>query len=138
LSTEWTIEYPPGVLTDESLTQAVEQFHQLHHRICGHAYRGQREVELTKVRVTAIGMREKPLVAPLAPATERVRARGTRNIFFLTQHGFLGCPIYTRESLGAGATLTGPAVVEQYDSTVLVTPGWSGQVDSYGNLILQR
>jgi N-methylhydantoinase A len=138
LSTEWTVECPPGVLTDESLTQAVEQFHQLHHRICGHAYRGQREVELTKVRVAAIGMREKPPIIPLAPATEGVRTRETRNVFFLTQRGFLDCPIYDRKCFGVGTTLTGPAVVEQYDSTVLVTPGWSGQVDPDGNLILRR
>ena len=138
LSTEWTMDCPPGVLTNESLAQVVEQFHQLHHRTCGHAYRGQREVELTKVRVAAIGIREKPPVARLAPATERARASETRSVFFLTPHGFLDCPIYERKHFGAGTTLTGPAVVEQYDSTVLITPGWSGRVDTFGNLILQR
>jgi N-methylhydantoinase A len=138
LSTEWTVDCPAGALTDESLAQAVEQFHQLHYRICGHAYRGQREVELTKVRVGAIGIREKPSITRLTPATARVRTSGTRSIFFLTQHEFLTCPIYERNRFGAGTTLTGPAVVEQYDATVLVTPGWNGRVDLYGNLILQR
>jgi N-methylhydantoinase A len=138
LSTEWTVECPPGALTDESLTQAVEQFHQLHHRICGHAYRGQREVELTKVRVAAIGIREKLSLVPLAPARETIQAVGECKVFFLAQREFLDCPIYARERFGAGTTLTGPAVVEQYDSTILVTPGWSGRVDAFGNLILQR
>jgi N-methylhydantoinase A/oxoprolinase/acetone carboxylase beta subunit len=59
-------------------------------------------------------------------------------VFFLTHHGFLDCPIYERKHFRAGTTLIGPAVIEQYDSTVLVTPGWSGRVDAYGNLILQR
>jgi N-methylhydantoinase A len=138
LSTEWAVECPPGWLTGESLAQAVERFHQLHHRVCGHAYRGQREVELTKVRVAAAGVREKPPLLQLAPATESLPARGTRNVFFLAHRGFLACPIYDRKRFGAGTTLTGPAVIEQYDSTVLVSPGWNGQVDPYGNLILRR
>lgn len=138
LSTQWTVHCPPGALTHEALAQAVEQFHQLHLRICGHAYHGQREVELTKVRVAAIGVREKPLVTRLAPAREMMRAVGERKVFFLARREFLDCPIYARERFGAGTTLTGPAVVEQYDSTILVTPGWSGRVDTFGNLILQR
>jgi 5-oxoprolinase (ATP-hydrolysing) len=46
--------------------------------------------------------------------------------------------IYDRDRLGVGAAFTGPAIVEQFDATTVVPPGWSAVVDRYGNLILQR
>ena len=37
--------------------------------------------------------------------------------------GYVETPVYRRESLGAGLTLTGPAIVEEPDSTTVVHPG---------------
>lgn len=45
--------------------------------------------------------------------------------------------VHKRDALHAGHTLTGPAVVEQDDTTVLVPPGWSATVDPLGNLRLR-
>jgi N-methylhydantoinase A len=46
--------------------------------------------------------------------------------------------VFDRAALGAGARLTGPAIVEQPDTTVLVPGGHTGEVDRLGNLILRR
>jgi N-methylhydantoinase A len=46
--------------------------------------------------------------------------------------------VFERADLGAGARLTGPAIIEQPDTTVLVPAGHLGQVDRFGNLILRR
>ena len=46
--------------------------------------------------------------------------------------------LYERERLDIGATIAGPAIVEQFDATTVIPPGWSGHVDGYGNLILQK
>ncbi len=64
--------------------------------------------------------------------------KGQRRVFFSNSTGFVDSPIYERERLGAGATLTGPAIVEQYDSTVMVPPDFWAQVDRFGNLILEK
>jgi N-methylhydantoinase A len=42
--------------------------------------------------------------------------------------------VYRREQLGVGVTLTGPAVVEQLDSTTVIEPGDRMRVDALGNL----
>jgi N-methylhydantoinase A len=34
--------------------------------------------------------------------------------------------------------VTGPAVLEQPDTTILIEPGLSGRVDDFGNIILSR
>src|SRR5699024_1458020 len=43
---------------------------------------------------------------------------------------------YDREKLGVGTEFVGPVIIEQYDSTVIVPPGFSGVVDEVGNLVL--
>ena len=43
-----------------------------------------------------------------------------------------------KSNIKAGDTFEGPAIVEQDDTTTLVTPGWCGRVDPHGNLVLER
>jgi N-methylhydantoinase A len=59
-----------------------------------------------------------------------------RPVWFATQGATL-TPTYARAKLQAGNRLTGPALVLQYDATVVITPGWMGRVDEFGNLWLE-
>ncbi len=47
-------------------------------------------------------------------------------------------PVYERDGLGPGATVAGPAIVEQFDATTVLPKGWLGRVDGHLNLILER
>ena len=49
----------------------------------------------------------------------------------------LGTPVYDRDDLPAGFTFEGPAIVEQFDSTVVVPPGTKAEVDQYLNIIIR-
>ena len=51
---------------------------------------------------------------------------------------FVDTPVYDRARLAPGAQLAGPAVIEEYDSTALLFPGWSAAVDDYENLTFTR
>ena len=51
---------------------------------------------------------------------------------------FVEATVYDRERLGPGAGFTGPAIVEQYDTTTWVPRGWSAVADHTGNLMLER
>ena len=44
---------------------------------------------------------------------------------------------YDRESLQAGNRLSGPAIVNQYDSTTVVPPGLSAHIDRFGNIVIE-
>jgi N-methylhydantoinase A len=44
-------------------------------------------------------------------------------------------PIYARDTLVPGITLTGPAVITQYDTTTVIPPGWHAWIDAVSNLI---
>jgi N-methylhydantoinase A/oxoprolinase/acetone carboxylase beta subunit len=40
--------------------------------------------------------------------------------------------------LQAGNVIAGPAIIEQYDATTVVDMGWQGQVDRWGNVVLEK
>ena len=65
--------------------------------------------------------------------------KGTRRAYFPNangpnQGGFTDCPIYDRYALPVGATLDGPAIIEEAEATTLVRPGDSASVDPWLNL----
>jgi N-methylhydantoinase A len=47
-------------------------------------------------------------------------------------------PVYDRARLGAGDVVEGPAVLEEFSSTVPLHPGFSARVDRFGNLLITR
>jgi N-methylhydantoinase A len=47
-------------------------------------------------------------------------------------------PVYARDTLGAGATFDGPAVVEERETTSVIRPGWHVEVATDGSLIAHR
>ena len=46
--------------------------------------------------------------------------------------------VYYRAGLSSGERFDGPAVVYQEDSTTVVPPDWSAEVDEYANIIMAR
>jgi N-methylhydantoinase A len=46
--------------------------------------------------------------------------------------------LFDREALRPGHWLTGPALLFQLDATTVIPPGWQGQVDGFGHLLLER
>ncbi len=67
-------------------------------------------------------------------ATLAEAATGRRPVWF---DGWHDTPVYWRDHLPAGARLTGPAVIEQMDSTVLLEPGDRMAADAAGNLVVE-
>ncbi|MFW6091670.1 MAG: hypothetical protein ACODAF_07295, partial [Actinomycetota bacterium] len=66
---------------------------------------------------------------------------GTRRVYFdapETGGTWVDTPTYDRYALGAGDVVTGPAVVEEFGSTVPVHPGFAAEVDRHGNLRMGR
>ncbi|MBL0933291.1 MAG: hydantoinase/oxoprolinase family protein [Rhizobiaceae bacterium] len=52
--------------------------------------------------------------------------------------GVVATPVYLRDDLPEGASLAGPALITQFDTTTLVPPGWTVRVDAAMNLIMDR
>jgi len=52
--------------------------------------------------------------------------------------GWQDVPLFDRENLGEGATVTGPAIIREATGTNVIEDGWNARVDAAGNLILER
>ncbi|MDX2379975.1 MAG: hydantoinase/oxoprolinase family protein [Acidimicrobiia bacterium] len=64
--------------------------------------------------------------------------KSTRQMVFARGAAPVDAPVYVRSSLGAGARFTGPAVVEERETTSVIRPGWDVEVATDGSLIATR
>ncbi|HEY1726890.1 MAG TPA: hydantoinase/oxoprolinase family protein [Candidatus Baltobacteraceae bacterium] len=120
-----------------TFAQAIEAFHQKHERTYGYASR-EDAVEVVAARLVAVGEVAKPNISNvMVSVVEPQRPSSHRQVYF-AQKGRINTPVYQREQLGGGATVAGPAIIEQYDSATLVAPSWTAAVDELGNLNLVR
>jgi N-methylhydantoinase A len=119
---------------------AVTAFHDAHERLYGYCFRDrpEQEVEWVNLRVTGVGPIRRPALRPLAASTDAVRPSGSRPVCFDTTAGFVDTPTYWRPDLPAGATVDGPAVIEEYGATLPLHPGFRATVDPLANLVVSR
>ena len=50
----------------------------------------------------------------------------------------LETPRYSRKDLLPGHNISGPAIIDQMDSTTVVLPNWKAEIDQMGNIIISR
>jgi N-methylhydantoinase A len=92
-------------------------------------------IELVTLRVEAAG-RTTP--SPHRYLAEIPPPEPTQLTTVLWEGGPQETPIYARETLGAGAHVTGPTILTQLDTTTIVPPGWAGTIHRSGALILRK
>lgn len=126
-------------LTAEDVERYRRDFDSIHEQCHGHAAPDQ-AVEVVNYRVQAIGVVPRVAMPTIQAASGPVHEAvvGYRPAFFpaAAVDGFVDTPVYARVKLFAGHRIVGPAIVEQYDSTVVVFPEQTAEVDAYGNLLI--
>lgn len=118
---------------DASLETLSRHFREQHRSRYGFASDTEPTMILN-MRTTAIGRVERPRLNRLdAGGSAPSRAlKQTRRVFF---GGALECPAYDRDQLRAGNEITGPAIIEQMDTTTVLPPATSARVHESGSLI---
>ena len=129
-----------GRVTKESIDRAVELFLERHEQEFGYSVPLEfTSVEFVNARLTATGpapVGELHEEDGTGTGTADDAATGTRPVHFAEEGDWVETAVYARERLKPSATFAGPAIVEQADSTTVVPPGVTVEVDPYGNLIL--
>ncbi|MFT4561882.1 MAG: N-methylhydantoinase A [Gammaproteobacteria bacterium] len=116
----------------------VEAFHHYFEELTGRSWREKEAVELVNLRISAIVERAKPSLSRPALRHAEPTAYSSRAVGFLGYTDLIPTPIYRRDELSFASGLTGPAVIEQYESTTILPPGWHCRLDEFGNLILTK
>jgi N-methylhydantoinase A len=135
---EVRVDVPDGPVTPDVADAVAHAFHEAHRRLYGYDFRSdsRQEVEWVNLRVTGVGPIHKPPLAQVPTGIGAGTARtGTRDVFF---EEWTPAQVYDRGRLGAGDVVTGPAVLEEFGSTIPVHPGFTAMVDRYGNVLLGR
>lgn len=135
---ELTVPCPTPPLKAADLDLMRERFHEVHEQAHGHRAESE-PIELVSVRLISEGLVAQAKLSPFEPTGKKVAAArlGERQIFFGKELGLMNCAIYDREHLEPGHEITGPAVVEQMDTTTVIHPEQYAGVDAYRNLIIK-
>ena len=135
-SFELTVDYPSRPTKTDLAKVIGDNFYKAHLRRFGYADRAE-PVEVVNLRLKLEVAMEKPSVQPQSTgAADSAHALiGEAEVVF--QEGALASPLYQRDQLTCGNTVSGPALIIQMDSTTVLTPGWGGVVDPFGNLLLE-
>ncbi|GIU95922.1 MAG: 5-oxoprolinase [Gaiellaceae bacterium] len=132
-SWEVEVELPSRRVTPEALAALVARFEDEHERLYGVRGQAGSPVQLRALRVAALG--PMPPADVLAPADPPVRDAERVARF---GHDALAVPVRTRSSIDAEPE-EGPLLVDEYDTTVVVRPGWTvRRHEATSTLILER
>jgi N-methylhydantoinase A len=135
---EVRVPVPDGPIDPATTDVVAAAFHRAHRAVYGYDFVGdeRQPVEWVNVRVTGVG----PIAAPRLPdlpAREKAASSGHRPVC-LDSSEWVDTEIYWRPDLAPGQHLDGPAVVEDFGSTVPLHAGFWADVDTVGNLIITR
>ena len=95
-------------------------------------------IRMVNLRSTVLGLRPKVDLKGLGPEKAggfEAAIKGKRPVYFGGQ--FVSCPIVERSRLATGISFTGPAIIEQRDTTTVIEPGTKVLVDDYYNLVME-
>ena len=94
--------------------------------------------EAMSAEMMAVAVELETMAAEAMPAeAPGVTVAGHRDVYFDGQIA-TNTMVLQRAELVTGAAFVGPAIVEQFDATTLVPPGWCASVDRNGSLLLER
>ncbi|MFJ2029898.1 hydantoinase/oxoprolinase family protein [Streptosporangium sp. NPDC087985] len=134
---EVRVPAPAGPLDEAWRAEVLDRFHEAHQRLYGYGYRDdpRHGVEWVNLRVSGIGPITRPAIGRRPYGTADPRPVTAREVFY---DGWGPTPIYHRADLTAGSVVRGPAVIEEYGSTLPVHPGFTATMDEFGNLEVRR
>jgi len=123
-------------VTQAVVTQLAADFGRLHEQTYG--YSSEREkLQIVAVKVLARGLPAKPRVPErIVAVRETSRAQVLRTAYFGPENGSIETPVLSRAGLTAERR-AGPLIVEEYDSTIVVRPGWTARLDGANNIMME-
>ena len=136
-TSEMTVNMLHDTFGGPALEELGEAFRREHEKTYG--YRVDEPLQLVNIRVIARGLSQKARVPErIEPVSQTApTATGPREVYFGPKDGWVDTPVVDRSSLSDGLS-EGPLIVEEYDSTTVVPPGWRALLDSLSNIVLER
>lgn len=140
---ELRVPAPDGEIDDVWVKTTAEAFHEAHGRTYSQRF-DDKPVQLVNVRVTGVGAVPHVQIAEIergtADASGAIKTTA-RALFWKDDTAgpeWVDTPVYERSQLLAGNEISGPAIVEQFDSTTIIGMNQQATVDAVGHIIIER
>lgn len=135
---EVRVDAPDGEINRKFADEVVSRFHNSHKSLYGYDFAGddRQPVEWVNLRVSGIGPIARPQLKAVDEKGNSPQPSGVRDVIFESLQ--MNTPIYWRPDLSPGFRITGPAVIEEFGSTVPLHPDFELVVDQYLNLIIKK
>ncbi len=130
------IEVPIDLAAGDALASLYRAFEAAHQKLNGHKTGAL--AKIVNLRVVHRAHRPPVSVGAKPPVTKGRSLKGRRSVLFPGETVRLETALHDRARLAEGEQLTGPAIIEQTDSTTLLPPGWSAEVTGGAALLLTR
>lgn len=135
---EITVPIPYGKLNEGSIRQIKSNFVKEYEELYTEASEGV-PIETLNWRVVVKGPTPKLSIQSNIVEFEKDPApKNERKVYFYEYSDYHLTPVYGREQLGPNVTICGPAIIEERESTMVVTPSFNLTVDPFYNLIMQK
>ena len=135
---ECTVEIDTFKVDARSIGKVIEAFHKRHKQLYTYS-EPLSTVEVVNIESTLYGVVEKPERMKIGKGAAPDKAlKGHRNAVFSADGKAIKTPIYDGTPLGAGATIKGPAVIEEVTTTIVIEPGWTARLDESGSYLITR
>jgi len=135
---ECTVEIGNFEINKKSIDKIKEAFHQRHERLYTYSER-HNTIEVVNIESTLLGRVKKPKQGSIEKGMTPAKAlKAHRKAVFSSKGKTARTPVYAGELFGAGATIKGPAIIEEETTTIVIQPGWRAKLDASGSYFLKR
>ena len=134
---EVSVRLPSGVLGQQHVPQITAEFEETYRGLYGRKGPDV-ALEIINWRLVASGPRpEMNLRLPRDTSDKRHARKGSRRAYFPESGEFVETAVYDRYAFKPGVEFTGPAIVEERESTLIVGPSGCAHVDKNLNVIVE-
>lgn len=132
----YSIEVPLLLDDEDPCSRVYDDFLEAHARIYGYSTRT--PARIVNLRSVHQAGGQEQIDASAYTPSEGDPVQGSRDILIAGSRERVKATVYRRSALAVGFSFSGPAIVEQDDTTTLIEPGWDVTVDQAGNLMMNR
>jgi N-methylhydantoinase A len=133
---ECTVDIGTFPINAKSIGKVKDAFHKRHEELYTYSER-HNPVEVVNIESTLFGRIEKPKAPKLAKGATPAKAmKGYRKAIFAASGKATRTPVYDGDRLGAGVAISGPAIIEEVTTTIVIEPGWIAKLDASGSYVI--
>ena len=133
--TELNVPFKNDFVSKQSLETLLTDFHDLHRQLYSFSDK-EAPVEIVNFRLTAIGKMDHLSPPGLrVESTKSIDPDGYRSTI-LDNNTYEEIPLWRRDKLVLGQQISGPAIIDQLDTTTIILFGQKAEVDKWGNILI--